>query len=878
MVKVSIIVPIYNAEKYLEQCLESIEKQTLKDIEIICVDDGSTDGSPQIMDKFKERDNRFVVIHKPNGGNGHSMNAGLAAATGQYIGCVEADDFIEPNMFEKLYLYSNEGSVDIVKSNFWNCYEEEDGTIRKVLNQERANMPEIVEPFTIKEHPQILWGHPSIWSAIYKRSLIEDNGIKFKQAKGGGWVDNPFFFETMCCAKSIIWTSRPFYNYRTEVEGSSSKGYDFNIPLDRMMDNLSVLEKRSYQDEETLKFAYARALMYLCGAINESDYEGKEILFYSKAKELMEKINPTVIHDDFNIYDRKTFLQYLSPLKTLYKVRKKILIYNWVPFDNTNGVGGGVTVYCRNLIRTIIKNRPDVDVYFLSSGWAYDISKKECFIRKVSNIFGERCKSFEIVNSPVPAPQDMLFGNPEVAFESQMLKETIKKFIVKYGEFQAIHFNNMEGLSLDVFELKKEFPDTKFIFSLHNYVPICMTGFYFDRNKHINCVPDCTAEDCDKCIDRSKMRNYANEMRERGRVNYHGDMDKSAEYEWSDYFTFDRLNVKKDASKFIEFKTRATKILNETMDSILAVSKRVFDIAVDNGIQREKLVLSYIGTRVAEFQIGRSNCEIGKYFKIVYLGSNLNYEEKGYPFLLKSLAQVDKKYASNVDLVLTTTTQGQDDEIREKLKDFHKIEIIHGYNHDDLNRILTDANLGIIPVLWEDNLPQIAIEMVAFGVPVLCSSAGGAAELCKSEKFKFEAGDTKDFLKKLYAILNKDVDLQEFWNNHDGLCTNQKHYEQIEKIYGFEQIKDIVVTGKEVAELLEENEFLYDYFVADKVSAYTKNIDRLREENSRICQELKNVTKQRDDLGWRLSETRKSKSYKFAMALTAVPRKLRGGK
>ena len=91
MVKISIIVPIYNAEKYLEQCLQSIKNQTLKDIEVICVDDGSTDSSPQIMDRFQNEDQRFKVIHKSNGGNGHSMNTGLAAATGEYIGCVEAD-------------------------------------------------------------------------------------------------------------------------------------------------------------------------------------------------------------------------------------------------------------------------------------------------------------------------------------------------------------------------------------------------------------------------------------------------------------------------------------------------------------------------------------------------------------------------------------------------------------------------------------------------------------------------------------------------------------------------------------------------------------------------------------------------------------------
>ena len=870
MAKVSIIVPIYNAEKYLEQCLESIRKQTLEDIEVICVDDGSTDASPQIMDKFKEMDNRFVVIHKPNGGNGHSMNTGLAAATGDYIGCVEADDFIETNMFEKLYMYSNDGTVDIVKSNFWNCYEKEDGKIEKVINQERSNMPDVVEPFTIKDYPQILWGHPSIWSAIYKRSLIEENGIKFKEAKGGGWVDNPFFFDTMCCAKSIIWTSRPFYNYRTEVEGSSSKGYDFNIPFDRMMDNLEVLKKRNCQDEETLKFAYARALMYLCGAIKESDYDGKEVLFSSKARELMEKINYTVIHDDFNVYDQKTYLKYLSPLNSLYNTRSKILIYNWVPFDNSNGAGGGVTVYCRNLIKTIIKNRPDVDVYFLSSGWAYDISKKECYVRKINNIFGDRCKTFEVVNSPVPAPQDMLFGNPEIAFENNMLKGVIRNFIKKYGEFETIHFNNMEGLSLDIFDLKKEFPHTKFVFSIHNYVPICMTGFYFNRFEHKNCTPNCTSGDCDKCIDRSKMRNYSSEMIGRGRVNFRGEMDKSGEYEWSDYFSFDKLNIKKSADEFIEFKNRATQTLNENMDVILAVSKRVYDIAVENNILKNKLVLSYIGTRVAEFQIRKSNCKCGKYFKIGYLGSNLGYEEKGYPFLLDTLESMDKEYAQKIDLVLTTTTQGKDEEIHKRLKEFHNVEIVHGYRHEDLNRILTGVNFGIIPVLWEDNLPQVAIEMVAFGVPILCSDAGGASELTTSNNFKFKAGDAHDLLEKLYALVDEKVSLEEFWNNHSGLCTNQEHYEQIEKIYGLDKLKDVVVTGKEISELLEENEFLYNHFVEENVAAYRYDTDRLREENYQLHQELEETRRQRDDLGWRLTETRNSKAYKIALSLSHI--------
>ena len=103
MCKVSIVVPIYNVEKYLRQCLNSIINQTLKDIEIICVNDGSTDLSTQIINEFAEKDNRIKIINKENSGYGASMNRGFDSATGEYLGIVESDDYADPCMFEKLY-------------------------------------------------------------------------------------------------------------------------------------------------------------------------------------------------------------------------------------------------------------------------------------------------------------------------------------------------------------------------------------------------------------------------------------------------------------------------------------------------------------------------------------------------------------------------------------------------------------------------------------------------------------------------------------------------------------------------------------------------------------------------------------------------------
>ena len=763
MPKISVIVPIYNEEKYLEKCLESVCKQTLKDIEIICVDDGSTDDSVRIMDELAQKDARVKVIHKENSGYGNSMNRGLAAATGDYIGIVESDDFIVEEMYESLYVLTEDGTVDVVKGNFWDCYDEEDGTLTKVENMERSNMPDVEEAFKVREYPQILWGHPSIWTGIYRREFLLANNICFKEEKGGGWVDNPFFFDTLCCAEKIKWTRKPYYCYRKTNAASSSNGYNLKIPFERMMDNLEVLEKNKYNDEEVLKFAYARALMYLCGATQEKHYAYNEDYARAYMQKMLKKLNPDVIMDDFNVWDQKTYLKYLSPLTTLMPKNTKLLIYNWVPFDNPGGVGGGVTVYCKNLIAALLRYRPDVQVYFLSSGWAYDVTTPKCYFRKIPNIYGERCRSFEIVNSPVPAPQDMLFYNPEVAFASEELKEVFDDFLQKNGPFNTVHFNNIEGLSLDVLDLKSKYADTKFVYSMHNYVPICMTGFYFRRDEHCNCSPDHTAEDCGKCINRNDNRRLRTEMVNRGKVNI-PNAERYNDDRWALKFGFEKLDIIRDASLLNEYVELAKKAINNNMDIVLAVSERVRVLAEENGIDSKLLKTNYIGTKIANYQVGPSTATDSKYFKVAYLGSNLGYEEKGYPFLLNALANMDITHASKIDLVLTTTTQGKDDYIHEKLQKFHSVNIIHGYKHSDLPNILRGVQLGIIPVLWEDNLPQVSIEMVAVGVPVLCSSAGGASELCTSEKFRFEGGITEEFLEKLTYFVDHRSEVQEYWD------------------------------------------------------------------------------------------------------------------
>ena len=111
MPKISIIVPVCNVEKYLSKCLDSIVNQTLKEIEIICIDDGSTDDSGAILDSYSQKDSRIKVIHKKNSGYGNSMNVGMDCAEGEYIGIVESDDCILPEMFEELYRAGKESNL-----------------------------------------------------------------------------------------------------------------------------------------------------------------------------------------------------------------------------------------------------------------------------------------------------------------------------------------------------------------------------------------------------------------------------------------------------------------------------------------------------------------------------------------------------------------------------------------------------------------------------------------------------------------------------------------------------------------------------------------------------------------------------------------------
>jgi len=225
MPKVSIVVPIYNVEKYLRKCLESIENQTLEDIEVICVNDGSKDRSKEIVNEFVNRDPRFILIDKPNTGYGNSMNVGFERATGEYIGIVESDDYADSDMFETLYHEAHANHLDVLKSGYYFYYSiPKDKNIEEHIAS-RVLCGKTFCPRTFFKDPMEKVSFfnikPTIWSSVYRREFIRENHIRFNETPGASYQDASYNFKVWCCAERVQLIDKAFLHYRQDNESSS---------------------------------------------------------------------------------------------------------------------------------------------------------------------------------------------------------------------------------------------------------------------------------------------------------------------------------------------------------------------------------------------------------------------------------------------------------------------------------------------------------------------------------------------------------------------------------------------------------------------------------------------------------------------------------
>lgn len=496
----------------------------------------------------------------------------------------------------------------------------------------------------------------------------------------------------------------------------------------------------------------------------------------------------------------------------------KILFYNWVDYLDSEKRGGGVSVYQRNVLDYLSKNT-DHELYFLSGGISYDLINSDVRISKMdhgkkpSSVDMEKVERFEIVNSPVLSPAHHSFGN-EAQVSDEDTERAFLDFVEKHGPFDAIHFNNLEGIPAKVLQIKKQHPDTKVILSMHNYYPFCpQVNLWYQEKEH--CDDYFYGKKCIGCLsyvpneyDIKRANSIAFSLKKTGIEPgskifsnlFKVELKALRFYEKRGFGEKLSLNYQKTDSnknklfkeisgeKYIKRRTEFVRLINENCDHVLAVSDRVGEITVSYGIKKELVVTDYIGTKYSEIYsqtptpqglITDKNGEL----TLTYLG--YMRRDKGFYFFVDALYNMPPDLANKINIVVAArnTAPEQLEILKGQIWKFNSISYADGYTHKTLPDILSKTNVGIIPVQWEDNLPQVAIEMHSQKIPLITSHRGGAHELSNNPDFTFNS-DSQD---ELYTILQKIVDgnlkHEDYWANAMKPIGLEEHCSKLTKVF-----------------------------------------------------------------------------------------------
>ncbi len=315
-IKVSVIIPVYNVEKYLGKCLDSIINQTLKEIEIIVIDDGSTDKSHNILEKYSNKDNRIKMITQENQGLSGARNTGVENAKGEFLSFIDSDDYIKEDMLEKMYDKAQEEKSDIVICRFNQVYN--DGTVKYSSG--------ITEGFTQQElFKRLLSGmaSPMACDKIYSRELFIKHNIKYPI--GLYHEDVPTTYKLFYYANNISVVEKAFYNW-LQRDGSISK----SITQKHIDDTFKIYEltKEFLEKENVLeqynKFYIRRTFHYTYGLINKlnlyskpGDNKGEKIIqIIKRMRDYGYDTKKTL--NILSEYDHKLYKQYQSISNHIY--------------------------------------------------------------------------------------------------------------------------------------------------------------------------------------------------------------------------------------------------------------------------------------------------------------------------------------------------------------------------------------------------------------------------------------------------------------------------------------------------------------------------------------------------------------------------------
>jgi Glycosyltransferases involved in cell wall biogenesis len=279
MVKISVILPVYGVEKYLHQCVQSLLSQTLEEIEIIAVDDGSPDKCPQILDEYASKDSRIQVIHKKNAGVSAARNDGFEKASGEYVFFCDSDDWMEKDALAVMYQTAIEGDADVVitdhqvtqgaatkhNKSFSNPFITTD---RNVL----ATIQKLVFPSGNSKMNSAVFssarGIGAPWHHLIRTELIRNNQLSYDSYLRGMFDDGVFMLHVFEYAKKVAYISKIAYNFRV-VEGSITHRFrpDFSVTFQRVFDKIEEFAQKYAKGEAFWHAYYIRVYVYLSRAM-----------------------------------------------------------------------------------------------------------------------------------------------------------------------------------------------------------------------------------------------------------------------------------------------------------------------------------------------------------------------------------------------------------------------------------------------------------------------------------------------------------------------------------------------------------------------------------------------------------------------------------
>lgn len=223
-ISLSVVIPVLNTREYVEECLESIKVQTLKEIEVICVDGGSTDGTLEIIEKYINKDRRFRLITDTKGSYGAQVNRGIELAEGEYVAIAEPDDYVAEDMYQSLYQGAVQTCADIVRSDY--CRFIGNGEERSFFPKSACKWEWYGCGLNAKKKKELFECSPANWSGIYRKEFLAGNHIRHNTTKGAAYQDLGFWFLTFALAGEVRFMNRTGYYYRLDNPKSSVNAKD----------------------------------------------------------------------------------------------------------------------------------------------------------------------------------------------------------------------------------------------------------------------------------------------------------------------------------------------------------------------------------------------------------------------------------------------------------------------------------------------------------------------------------------------------------------------------------------------------------------------------------------------------------------------------